>query len=338
MTPGRLGAFSERRFHAWLRQDARPSRGIPLELGDDVAAIRLGGSSVALLTTDALVEGTHFLPGSPAREIGRAAVDASLSDVASKGGRPVALLIDLLLPPSTAPQWARDVVGGAREEIRTWGGELVGGDTKPSATRTVVGTVLAEGDGRHLAPRSGARPGDVLLTTGVVGRGGAAARALAARGPTGSTLRGLLRIEPRLFEGRVLARYAHAMVDTSDGLAEAARLLADASGVRLEFDLGRLPFHPAVAALRRPSERESAAFYGGDYELLAAVPARSAAAAVRAVRRVGGTATSIGTVRRGRGAFLLGRGTSRPMPAAGWNPFESVLPVPGRRNRPVSLK
>jgi len=245
----------------------------------------------------------------------------SLSDVASKGGRPRALLIDLLLPPETEPRWAREVATGARREIRRWGGDLVGGDTKPSGSRAVVGTILAEADARRLAPRSGAKPGDVLVVTGTVGRGGAAASRLEKGPPTAAALRALLDVEPRLAEGRALIAFARAMLDTSDGAAESARLLAQASRVRVELDRDRLPADPALARIRPDSRRESALFYGGDYELLAAVPPSRADAAIRAVTRVGGTATVVGRVTAGRGAFLR-RGTDLvPMPPAGWDPF-----------------
>jgi thiamine-monophosphate kinase len=330
----RPAVFSERRFHARLRSRAHPTADIPLPIGDDAAALRISPGSVALLTTDALVEGTHFLTASPAADVGRAAVGVSLSDVAAKGGRPIAALLDLLLPPETPSRWADDVAAGARAEIRRWGGELVGGDTKPSATRSVVGTVLAEGDARHLAPRSGARSGDVLLTTGTVGRGGVLAAALDRGRPTRRLLGQLLRVEPRLFEGRVLARYAHAMLDTSDGLGESARLLSEASRVRLEVDFDRLPMARGLRAIRSDAARDSALFYGGDYELLAAVPAARVAAALRAVRRVGGLVSVVGGVRRGRGAYLRRGGELQPMPEAGWRPFETALARAGPSQPP----
>jgi thiamine-monophosphate kinase len=324
-SPPRPRAFSERQFHARLRSGARATSGIPLPIGDDAAAIRVTTGKVALLTTDALVEGTHFLADSRPADVGRAAVGVSLSDVAAKGGRPIALLLDLLLPPETPSGWADSVVAGARAEIRQWGGELVGGDTKPSATRSVVGTVLAEGDPRHLAPRSGARPGDVLLTTGTVGRGGVLAAALRRGRPGARLMRQLLHVEPRLFEGRVLSRYAHAMLDTSDGLAESARLISDASGVRVEVEFDRLRMAPGLRAVRAGAARDAALFYGGDYELLAAVPFAKVGAAVLAVRKVGGLASVVGEVRRGRGAYLRRAGKLERMPEAGWRPFEAAL-------------
>jgi thiamine-monophosphate kinase len=318
-------AFSERRFHAWLRQGHRRTRGVPLPLGDDAAALRWSGHRVALLTTDALVEGTHFLPTSPPKDIGRAAAAVSLSDIAAKGGRPLALLLDLLLPPDDSAAWAERVTQGAREEMRRWGADLVGGDTKPGASRAVVSTVLGDGDDRRLVPRSGARPDDVLIHTGTVGRGGAAADRLGRGRPDGATLRALLTVEPRLFEGRVLARSAHAMLDTSDGIAEAARLLAEASHARVILDWEFLPLADGLARIPPGSRREAAVFFGGDYELLAAVPAARAPVALRAVERVGGRATVVGAVTRGRGAWLRRGGALTPLPAGGWDPFAWAL-------------
>lgn len=321
--PGRTAPFSERDFHAWARRHLAAGALGPLPLGDDTAAVEVDGA-VALLTTDALVEGTHFLPSSPAEAVGRAVASASLSDVAAKGGRPVALLLDLLLPRTTPGAWARSVCRGAEKAMAETGAHLVGGDTKSSPHRVVVGTVLALADPRHLAPRSGARPGDLLVTTGWVGRGGSASLSL-REGATPSTreLVRLLAIQPRLAEGRALVRHARAMLDTSDGIAESAHLLAEASHVRVEIDSALLPWDRAL--LRRVPEVErriGVAFFGGDYELLASVPPGRVRAAQRAVREAGGTLTVVGRVGRGRGAVLRrDSGAVRALPRAGWDPF-----------------
>ena len=39
-------------------------------------------------TTDALVEGVHFLPGAPPRALGHRALAVNLSDLAAMGARP----------------------------------------------------------------------------------------------------------------------------------------------------------------------------------------------------------------------------------------------------------
>lgn len=326
-TPGPK-AIDERRFHRWLARELPAGHGGLLPLGDDAAAIRPPPGTVAVLSIDSLVEGTHFRPASPPDRIGAAAAAVSLSDLAAKGARPTALLLAIVVPVGTPQAWAEAVTRGAQRTAERFGMSLVGGDTKPGPVRTVVSSVVGWAREGSLAPRSGARPGDLLATTGTVGRGGvAAARLFRHTRAARRALVEMLDVRPRVAEGMVLARWAHAMLDTSDGLAEAAQLLAEASRVRVEVDWDRLPLAPPLrSAVLSASERRRQAFYGGDYELLLSLPPRSFPAAQRAVRKAGGRLSAIGRIRRGSGAWLSGRERTRPMPAAGWRPF-------GRRRR-----
>lgn len=334
--------LDERAFHAWLARALPWGRVGTLPLGDDAAALRAPPGTQAIVSTDALVEGTHFVRGSSPGAVGAAATAVSLSDLAAKGAAPAAVLLALILPPRTPARWAERLVLGAERRASAFGAHVVGGDTKSGPRPAVVSVAL--GWTRAPVGRSGARAGDRLVTTGVVGRGGAAALGLRATGP--ARLRAgqrLLRVTPRVREGRALARHAHAMLDTSDGIAESVRLLAAASRVRAVLDEERLPLAAGLRRLR-PGPRRAAAFYGGDYELLAAVPPGRLAAAVRAVRSVGGRLTAVGHVEPGRGAVLAAAAGRRPMPRAGWDPFGvaagglSRRPVPGYRRAHATFK
>jgi thiamine-monophosphate kinase len=316
-------AIDERRFHGWLARELPAGRKGLLPLGDDAAAIRLPPGKVAVLSIDSLVEGTHFRSQSPPLRIGAAAAGVSLSDLAAKGAEPVALLLAIVVPPGTPQAWAEAVIRGAQRTAERFGMALVGGDTKPGPVRTVVSSVVGWAREGSLAPRTGARPGDLVATTGSVGRGGvAAARMGRTSRPDRGALSAMLDVRPRVAEGTALVRWAHAMLDTSDGLAEASRLLSEASRVRVVVEEGRLPL---TRALRDPSlsptERRQRAFYGGDYELLLTLPPKALPTAEQAVHRAGGRLTAIGRVARGQGAWLESGGRLRPMPPAGWRPF-----------------
>ncbi len=317
--------MDERRFHDWLARSSRPGDAGILPVGDDVAALR-SGPGLLLLTTDAFSEGTHFRAESPPAAIGRALVEANLSDLASKGARPVAFLLDLLVPPETDPAWARAVVRGVRSALRARGLGLSGGDTKPARTRVLVGTAVGTSRRRRLPRRDGARPGDLVATTGLVGRGGAAALALRGDGPiSAAAARALLRIRARLAEGAALAPYARAMLDTSDGLFEGARLLARASRVAVLLEPGRLPLVPALR--RTPVRRRLAtAGFGGDYELLLTLPRDRLAAARRALAATGTPLTVVGRIAPGAGAWWAEGATRRLLPRAGWDPFRPAPP------------
>jgi thiamine-monophosphate kinase len=323
--PGARGprAIDERSFHAWLAATARPPRPGELPLGDDVAALPVPGG-IVLLTTDAFTEGTHFLPSSPPVAIGRALVESNFSDLASKGAIPVAFLLDLLVPRGTPELWARGIVRGVRAALRPYRLDLAGGDTKPAAGRTLVGTAVGFTRNRRLPRRDRARVGDLLAVTGVVGRGGRIALLSSDRRPGASPSgpRAMLGIHARVAEGRRLARYAHSMLDTSDGLFESVHLLAGASQVSVELDADRIPYDAVLLRqVRNPARRLAIAAFGGDYELVAALSRSRFEHARRELASLGCRLTVVGAVRRGHGASVDLGGRRIALPHAGWDPF-----------------
>ncbi|MCI4351901.1 MAG: thiamine-phosphate kinase [Thermoplasmata archaeon] len=305
--------LNERAFHRWARTHLPAGRAGLLPLGDDAAALSVGRHRVVLLSSDALIEGVHFARGSPPLRIGEAAAAVNLSDIAAKGGVPAALLMDLLAPPGTPEVWARSVLRGAERMAAQFGCHVVGGDTKPSPTRAVVGCSVGWAGKESLPTRGGAQAGDQVVTTGVVGYGGAFR----------SDITAALRVRPRIPEGRVLGPVAHSMTDTSDGIADAAHLLAEASRRRIVLVAEQLPLHPRLRrSIRSVPGRLRAAFYGGDYELLATMTAGRVASVRAALRRLGCPLTLVGRVEHGSGAWLERDGIIRPLPGAGWRHFD----------------
>lgn len=314
-TRGRHEVLGEREFHRWVRTHLPAGRTGLLPIGDDAAGLPVGPRRVVLLSSDVFVENVHFRRASPPRLIGEAVAAANLSDIAAKGGRPAALLIDLLAPSGTSTEWARSVLWGAERMAARFGCHVVGGDTKPSPTRTVVGVSVGWANRGALPTRRGARPGDVVVTTGYVGFGGAF-----RRDPVRS-----LRIVPRIPEGLVLGPRVHSMTDTSDGIADAAHLIAQGSGRRVVLVAEELPIHPRLHRGGTPTlSCLRSAFYGGDYELFATMAPSRVAGARRVLRRRGVPLSVIGRVETGRGAWLERQGHVVPLPRAGWRHFRDA--------------
>ena len=127
--------------------------------------------------------------------------------------------------------------------------------------------------------RHGARPGDLIFVTGVLGDS-ALGLMLLEKGP-GSSRNVLVKRhidpQPRIEAGQALARSrtASAMMDISDGLAGDLRHIMKQSGVGARIFLDRLPLS---AAYRRQCPQLTRDFYlpalcgGEDYELLFTVP------------------------------------------------------------------
>lgn len=222
--------------------------------GDDCAVMRGPTGDTLLLTVDQLVEGRHFEAGTDIDLIARKAVARSVSDIAAMGGLPAWGMATGLLPAGYPH--ADALFDAMARWAGRWGCPLVGGDVATQAqvehplTLTVtVGGVMDAGCTPVL--RSTARAGDHVWLTGPVGGSFASGRHL--------------RFEPRIQEGRALARAgAHAMIDLSDGLGRDAGRVARASGVVIELDAGAIPLHPGVDGWR------AGAGDGEDHELLVA--------------------------------------------------------------------
>lgn len=244
-------------------------------LGDDCAFVEAGGERLAV-SLDLSVEGVHFRRDwmSPA-EIGYRAAAAALSDLAAVAAEPVALLLALGLPDDVDDGVLDALADGVGDAAGDAGALIVGGDLS-RADRLVVDCCVI---GRAGAPvhRRGARPGDRLVVTGVLGGPLAALEAWRAGETPHSEARArFVRPAPRHAAARFLAAHrARAMIDVSDGLAADLGHLVVAGGVGAALDADRLPVLGAArerAARAGEPEWRYAARSGEEYELLAAVP------------------------------------------------------------------
>ena len=269
--------------------------------GDDSAVLETLGGEIVLVTVDQLVEGRHFEPGTDIDLIARKAVARSVSDIAAMGGSPAWSLGTGLLPKGYAH--ADTLFDAMARWARHWNCPLVGGDVASHAepdhpltiTVTVAGSVP---EGRRPVLRSGARAGDRLWLTGLVGDSLASGRHLT--------------FEPRVEQGLAASHRGSgvtAMIDLSDGLGRDADRVARASGAVIEIDADAVPLHPGTPGWR-------AGVSGGeDHELLIAAAEKP---------DIPGLLGPIGRVRAPRpgeapGAFVLDAGTPHPAGELGWD-------------------
>lgn len=302
--------------------EARAGSTVVVGIGDDAAVLRSSPSRLLVWTTDALVEDVHFRREWAARDarwLGRKSVAINLSDIAAMGGEPRYLLLALSLPPDLPLSVVYGIADGVAERARALDVSVLGGNvTGSGGPLSISVSALGECDAPPVR-RSGARPGDRLLLTGVLGAAaiglalleeGEPARWEGAGGDErGRFLRAQLDPEPRVREGQLLARYASAMIDLSDGLVVDLERVCNASGCGARVDLASLPALPETAAWseRLFGDAHHAALVGGeDYELLAAVAAARQAALAADARDHGVRLTDVGEITADRGILLSG--------------------------------
>jgi thiamine-monophosphate kinase len=276
-------------------------------LRDDVAEIVPG----LIATTDAIVEGIHFLPDDPISTVAQKLVRVNVSDIVAKGGKPDAALLALVWPKERPLEQLGDFSRALGADLARWGAHLVGGDTTSTdgpltLTLTLTGKVGARGPVR----RSGAQPGDDVWVSGTIGDGWLGL--MAAKGAFGAMIaearnflvsRYRVPEPPRLPLADLVAQHAGASIDVSDGLVADAGHVAEASGVALVIEAASVPLSAAGHGYLANGKADLRALLtgGDDYQTLFTAPA-SARAAIEAS---GLGLTRIGRVEQGSGVRVL---------------------------------
>ncbi|HNV48095.1 MAG TPA: thiamine-phosphate kinase, partial [Spirochaetota bacterium] len=146
---------------AFIRRVAREYRdpAIVRGAGDDCAAIDHPPSRLLLLTTDMMVENTHFTRDwfTP-RQIGRKLMEVNVSDIVSMGGVPRHAVISLAMPPDTTIEFMDELYRGLYESAEAHGVALVGGDTTRGRELTLNLALTGEVEPELVRYRSGALP------------------------------------------------------------------------------------------------------------------------------------------------------------------------------------
>jgi thiamine-monophosphate kinase len=256
----------------------------------------------------------HFLASDVAGDVARKALRVNLSDLAAKGARPLAYMMILALRPETDDAWVAAFADALAADQAHFGLALIGGDSvstpgPPMISITAFGSVEA---GR-MVKRSGARAGDRLFVSGTIGDAALGLKLLkgeiAAADPVDeAALTARYRVpEPRGALAAVLAGYASAAIDISDGLAADAGHLCRTSGVIGIIEAARVPLSPAARRLvaADPGLRPTILGGGDDYEILFAAPPEAAAALREEAASVAVPVTEIGTVTAGPGQVIL---------------------------------
>jgi thiamine-monophosphate kinase len=264
----------------------------------DAELIDLGDGRLLALTVDAVVEEVSVGLYRTPRTVGRIAVASALSDLAAVGADALGVLVCATLPRVDREAVQTSVAEGLREILDPAGLFVLGGDTNEgeqlSLALTAAGLVPREG----VITRVGARPGDRVFVSGLLGAGGAlAASVLMGLGNMGEDA---FRPIVRLREGALLRGIASCCMDTSDGFIATIDQLARINevGFRINAPPEEL-LHPAAAEARATSAMPAFPFlasYHGEFELVFTVPPVRIAVLEKRAQALGWTPIPVGVV------------------------------------------
>jgi len=295
----RLRDLGERYILRYVIDRLEKLNGSLLSPGDD--AVDMIPSNRIIFSSDMILESTDIPRGMGFRDAGYRAVTATTSDIAAKGGKPIAYLISLALPSKMLFDEFEELWRGIEEAARIYGGRIVGGDTNEG--RELVIDVACLASAANPVPRVGMRPGDIVAVTGRFGAQAAGLHALL------NNLRGeavaekvigkFLRPKARVEEGVALAASGAltASMDSSDGLSETLHTLMDLNGYGFRIDDPPIDEDARRYAERFDVDLFDLVFHGGEeYELVVTVKPEMLEDALRSVKGVGGSLIPIGRV------------------------------------------
>jgi thiamine-monophosphate kinase len=280
-------------------------------IGDDTSVSSQKGGAALLVTTDILIENTHFKRAYTSPYLlGRKALSISLSDIAAMGGEPLFFLVSLALTPGTPKKFIDELYRGLDDVAREAGCVLAGGNTAKAAHEmTVSTTVIGEAPVNRVVYRKGAVAGDLVFITGTVGGSALGLKALVnhdglalKRVPWKDSVKKHLDPVPRLKAGQALAkaRLATALMDISDGVALDLKRMCVESGKSAVIYLSSLPLSEELKTYGERTGKspllDFALTGGEDYELLFTSPEKNLRKIATLSKKLGLPMTPVGRI------------------------------------------
>jgi thiamine-monophosphate kinase len=307
-------------FDLIRRHFTRPASTALLGVGDDCALVTPRHGMVLAVTTDMLIEGTHFIAGTDARRLGHKTLAVNLSDLAAMGADARWALLSIALPTDDET-WLAAFAAGFFALAERFGVELVGGDTTRGPLTMSV-TAMGEVPAGLELRRSGACVGDDVWLSGATGEAALALACLQGRArlPAEALAACQLRLEapePRLELGGRLRGIATGAIDVSDGLLADLGHILESSAVAAELQFEALPRAAALAACADAALAQTCLLSGGDdYELVFTAPAAARADVAALAPELGVALTRIGRILPGAPRAVVRRADGSEVAAA----------------------
>lgn len=310
-------------------------------VGDDAAVLK-NTADTTLVSTDMLVEGIHFdLMYQPLKHLGYKAITVNLSDIYAMNARPHQVTVSVAISNRFSVEAMDELYEGIKKACDIYKVDLVGGDTTTSQSGLVISvTAIGQANSEQVVYRNGARPGDLLVTTGDLGGAYIGLQLLEREKKVfleNPNIKPDLENQDYLV-GRMLKPEARkdifeefekkqlkptSMIDISDGLASELFHLCDQSGVHGFIEEEMIPIAQEMKemAFKFNIDPTVAALSGGeDYELLFTIDPKDRPAVLKMA-----DATIIGEITEpGQGISLHSKGGNiHPLKAQGWQHFNT---------------
>lgn len=228
-----------------------------------------------VITTDTLVENTHFLSTDSAYSIGQKLLRVNLSDLIAKGCKPIYGFLNIAWPKSRKIDEIKNFAMGIKDDINSLGLELaiMGGDTTSTDGNLVISLTLMGTPYGEMVKRENAKLGQSIYVTGYIGDAMLGLEAIKnnLNFEIAKSHYQVPKIPNPLF-AQIISKYALASMDISDGLwGDVKKLLPNDLNVKIELD--KIPISNDVEKWLETQENYQEALkkcisFGDDYQCI----------------------------------------------------------------------
>ena len=251
------------------------SENIIMGIGDDAAIVN-PIESKNVVTTDTMVENTHFIYDlTNFRNLGWKSLATNYSDIAAMGCKPIHSVVNLGLRPNQKISDIEEIYLGFCELVNEFGGSIIGGDVVRSDTFFISITVTGVSENDTILTRNKAQIGDEIFVTGNLGNSRVGLEII-LNSPENINLsnnkhfiQAHTRPNPNIQQGLDLVRAGiTTAMDISDGLLNDLKKICDSSGVGADIYIELIPADKHIKN-KYPEKWDEIVISGGeDYELL----------------------------------------------------------------------
>ncbi|HEY4601464.1 MAG TPA: thiamine-phosphate kinase [Cerasibacillus sp.] len=244
-------------------------------IGDDAAVIRHGINDI-VTAVDTFVDGVHFSRKTmDPIHIGYRVLAANVSDLAAMGAKPAFYLVAIVIPAAWSDSELLDIIKGMKQLAEPFKVDLIGGDTVQGDQLMISITVIGYVSKEKARYRHTSVPGDVVFVTGTLGDSQAGLHILTHPSRYKQEeyfIRRHRMPTPRIeFVQELQDLKRLTLNDISDGIANEATEIADASDVSIHLFDEHIPTVPSFQQFPKTLQHQWKYFGGEDFELIGTV-------------------------------------------------------------------
>jgi thiamine-monophosphate kinase len=248
--------MNEIKFLKALEKNIPTKKDVIKGIGDDTAVLPFSKDKYLLYASDMIVEGVHFKKDDAPQNIGYKAVAVNISDIAAMAGTPKYITVSAGIPKSRSSSYRNAIFKGIKKVCKSFNVQIVGGDTCASEKLVLDVSIIGEVKKNQVVYRSGAKVGDQIYVTGVLG----------------DAQEKQFSFIPRVKLVQLLSKTVNinAMMDISDGLFMDIHRLCSASKKGCQLYREKIPVSKKARSFK------DACTYGEDFEILFTLSSKEA--------------------------------------------------------------